>query len=62
MWWLNADGRYKDAPKSIYMAEGFGGNFIVVDNDDDLLLVVRWLEPSTLNEFIRLTIAAVEKK
>lgn len=62
MWWLNADGRYKDAPKNIYMAEGFGGNFIVVDNENDLVLVVRWLEPSDLNEFIKLTISSIEKK
>ncbi len=61
MWWLNADGRYKDAPKNIYLAEGFGGNFIVIDNEDDLVLVVRWLEPSDLNEFIKLIISSVEK-
>ncbi|MBS1935338.1 MAG: serine hydrolase, partial [Bacteroidetes bacterium] len=46
MWWLNADGRYKDIPKTIYMAEGFGGNFIIVDNEHDLVMVARWLEPS----------------
>jgi CubicO group peptidase (beta-lactamase class C family) len=61
LWWLNDDGRYKDAPKSIFLAEGFGGNFIVVDNDDDLLLVVRWLEPSALNDFIRLAISSIQK-
>jgi len=62
MWWLNADGRYKDAPKNIYLAEGFGGNFIVIDNEDDLVLVARWLEPTDLNEFIKLIISSVEKK
>jgi CubicO group peptidase (beta-lactamase class C family) len=62
MWWLNADGRYKDAPKNIYLAEGFGGNFIVIDNEDDLVLVARWLEPADLNEFIKLIISSVEKK
>jgi CubicO group peptidase (beta-lactamase class C family) len=61
MWWLNADGHYKDIPKSIYTAEGFGGNFIVVDNEHDLVIVARWLEPSKLAEMIKLVIASVQK-
>ncbi|MEO6070324.1 MAG: serine hydrolase, partial [Chitinophagaceae bacterium] len=61
MWWLNADGRYKDVPKSIYTAEGFGGNFIVIDKEHDLLIVARWLEPGKLGEFIKRVISAVEK-
>jgi hypothetical protein len=52
---------YKDAPSSIYLAEGFGGNFVVVDNEHDLVIVARWLEPSSLNEFLKLVIASVEK-
>ena len=61
MWWLNADNRYKDIPKNIYMAEGFGGNFIIIDKDDDLVMVARWLEPSKVGEFIKLVIDSVEK-
>lgn len=61
MWWLNADNRYPDAPKGIYLAEGFGGNFIVVDNAHDLVIVVRWLEPSQLGTFLKLVIHSVEK-
>lgn len=62
MWWLNAGERYKGVQKSIYTAEGFGGNFIVIDNEHDLVMVARWLEPSKLGEFIKLVVAAVEKK
>lgn len=62
MWWLNADGRYKEVSKSIYTAEGFGGNFIVIDNEHDLVIVARWLEPAKLGEFIKLVVAAAEKK
>jgi len=61
MWWLNADGHHKDIPKSIYSAEGFGGNFIVIDKEHDLVMVARWLEPSKLGEFIKRVISAVEK-
>ena len=62
MWWLNADNRYPDVPESIYLAEGFGGNFIVVDNEHDLVIVARWLEPAQLGTFLKLVINAVEKK
>jgi CubicO group peptidase (beta-lactamase class C family) len=61
LWWLNADEKYKDVPKSIYTAEGFGGNFIVIDNKNDLLMVCRWLEPSRLGEFINIVENAVQK-
>ncbi|HLX91535.1 MAG TPA: serine hydrolase [Puia sp.] len=61
MWWLNADLRYKTVPQNIYMAEGFGGNFVIIDNEDDLVMVARWLEPSKVGEFIRLVIDAVER-
>lgn len=60
MWWLNADGRYKNVPANIYTADGFGGNFIVVDKDRDIVIVARWLEPSKLGEFIGKVIMAVE--
>ena len=62
MWWLNEENRYKEVPKNIYLAEGFGGNFIVIDNEHDLVMVARWLEPSKLGEFVKLVIAATEKK
>lgn len=60
MWWLNADGRYKDVPANIYTADGFGGNFIVIDKDRDIVIVTRWLEPSKLGEFIKKVIEATE--
>jgi CubicO group peptidase (beta-lactamase class C family) len=62
MWWLNETDRYKEVPKSVYIAEGFGGNFIVVDNEHDLVMVTRWLEPSKLGEFMKLVIKSVEGK
>jgi CubicO group peptidase (beta-lactamase class C family) len=62
MWWLNQEIRSKDVSKNIYSAEGFGGNFIVIDNEHELVMVTRWLEPSKLNEFIKLVIGSVEQK
>jgi CubicO group peptidase (beta-lactamase class C family) len=60
MWWLNVDGRYQDVPSNIYTADGFGGNFIVIDKDKDIVMVTRWLEPSKLGEFMKMVIAAAD--
>lgn len=40
-------------PKHVYYAAGFGGNFIVVDEQRDLVIVTRWLEPSKIGAFVR---------
>lgn len=43
MWWLNPNqSRVKGAPESSYHAAGFGGNYIYVDPDNDLVIVLRW--------------------
>lgn len=43
MWWLNTEQkRIPGAPESIYYAAGFGGNYIYVDRENDLLIVLRW--------------------
>jgi CubicO group peptidase (beta-lactamase class C family) len=60
MWWLNTKNQLKDLPENIYYANGFGGNFIVVDDQHDLVIVTRWLEPSKLGAFLKLAIGSVE--
>ncbi|MBZ9631857.1 beta-lactamase family protein [Salegentibacter sp. LM13S] len=54
MWWLNVDGprQWKNRDKDIFYAAGFGGNFIIVDRKENLVIVTRWLEPSKVEEFI----------
>jgi CubicO group peptidase (beta-lactamase class C family) len=42
MWWLNTEKRLPNVPESVYFAAGFGGNYIVVIDDYDLVVVVRW--------------------
>lgn len=61
LWWLNETGRYKGLSKNIYLANGFGGNFIVIDEENDLLIVTRWLEPSKLGDFLQLVMASIQK-
>lgn len=54
MWWLNKGPRsVAEAPQSAFNAAGFGGNYIVVDQENDLVIVTRWLEPAKLAEFLK---------
>lgn len=62
MWWLNAQNKMAGVPKNVYYANGFGGNFVVIDNEHDLVVVARWLEPSKLGDFLKLVIGSVDKK
>ena len=54
MWWLNRGGRKWDGidDESIYYAAGFGGNYIVVDKANNMVVVTRWLEPNKLADFM----------
>jgi len=56
MWWLNKKGsrHWKGLSEDIYYAAGFGGNFIVIDKENDLVIVTRWLEPNKIGEFMTL--------
>lgn len=56
LWWVNVkDGpRYwEGVPDHVYYAAGFGGNFILVDPENELVVVTRWLEPSKAGTFFR---------
>ncbi|WP_373056031.1 serine hydrolase domain-containing protein [Zunongwangia sp. H14] len=56
MWWLNAQGprQWKNIEEDIFYAAGFGGNFIIVDQKNSLVVVTRWLEPSKVEEFMQI--------
>ncbi|SHG25285.1 CubicO group peptidase, beta-lactamase class C family [Cnuella takakiae] len=59
LWWTNAAEELKGVSKNIWFAAGFGGNYIVIDEANDLLIVTRWLEPSQLGELVKRVEAAV---
>ena len=54
MWWLNRKGprQWEGVPEHVFYAAGFGGNFIIVDQKKELVIVLRWLEPSQVGEFV----------
>jgi CubicO group peptidase (beta-lactamase class C family) len=62
MWWTNEENLLKDVSKKVYYADGFGGNYIVIDNAHDLVIVVRWLDSTKLGELVKLIISSVENK
>ncbi len=60
-WYLNpARKRLSAAPASAVTFNGNGQNIVYVDRENDLLMVVRWIDSTaSLNEFIGRVIAAV---
>jgi CubicO group peptidase (beta-lactamase class C family) len=44
LWWLNADRKaIPDAPATAFLALGFGGNYVYVDRQNELVIVLRWI-------------------
>ena len=62
LWWTNKENNLQGSSTGIYYANGFGGNYIVVDNENDLVVVTRWLEPNKLGEFLKLVNKSIENK
>jgi len=61
MWWLNKNGENKRMPalsKNAFYAAGFGGNYIIVEPEDQVVIVMRWCEPSQANRMLELIKAA----
>ena len=53
MWWLNKGIRaIEGSPQTGFYAQGLGGNYVIVDQENDLVIVTRWLEPSKTGEFL----------
>jgi CubicO group peptidase (beta-lactamase class C family) len=54
MWWINANEKWKGVSPKVYFAAGFGGNYIVIDTANDLVVVTRWMDDSKMAEFMNL--------
>jgi CubicO group peptidase (beta-lactamase class C family) len=53
LWWLNtARQRYPNAPANGYSANGAGGNITWIDPANDLVAVVRWIDPAKIDGFL----------
>jgi len=60
LWWLNTKGdrRWEGWSEDLYYAAGFGGNFIVIDKEHDLVVVTRWLDPGKIEDFMTMLLEA----
>ena len=59
MWWLNrGERRWKDLPENIYYGSGFGGNYIVIVPDYDIVIVARWIDSAKIGDLVRKIIEA----
>lgn len=57
MWWLNkkmGENRMSELSSSGFYAAGFGGNYIIIEPEDKLVVVLRWCEPSETNRMLGL--------
>ncbi|MBP8238604.1 MAG: serine hydrolase, partial [Saprospiraceae bacterium] len=50
LWWLNAQQEWKGISPKVYYAAGYGGNYIVIDKEHDLVVVFRWMDDSKIAE------------
>jgi CubicO group peptidase (beta-lactamase class C family) len=62
LWWINTSKEWKDVSSEIYYANGLGGNFIVIDNEHSLVVVVRWIDSSRMGEFMSLVEQSIANK
>jgi CubicO group peptidase (beta-lactamase class C family) len=62
LWWLNTGRkRYPSASPESFFASGAGGNITWVDPMHDLVAVMRWMDPASVDGFIRIVLRAAER-
>ncbi len=60
LWWLNTGrSRYPSAPPASFAATGAGGNLTWIDPEHDIVAVLRWTDPASVDQFLRLLMAAM---
>ncbi len=62
LWWMNTSKKWKDVSAEIYYASGAGGNYIVIDNEHDLVIVARWMDDGRMADFMSLVEQSVKQK
>ncbi len=59
MWWLNKDKRkWEGLPETIYYASGFGGNYIIIIPDNNMVIVARWINSNKIGDFVKKVVEA----
>lgn len=61
LWWLNTDRlQYPSAPETSFFAMGAGTNLIWIDQERDILMVARWVDPAAVDLVIAAFMAALK--
>ncbi len=60
LWWLNAGQEWKGISPKVYYAAGYGGNYIVVDKEHELVVVTRWMDDTKIADVLKLIIRSLE--
>jgi CubicO group peptidase (beta-lactamase class C family) len=61
LWWTNHNNDLGKISKDIYTAQGYGGNYIVIDSEHDLVIITRWLDTGKLGELVRLVESSIKQ-
>ena len=60
MWWLaGGDTVIEGTNRNLFYATGMGGNYVVVDQEKDIVIVLRWVNPSGFRELTGMIMKAV---
>ena len=62
LWWLNTDKAWNTVSSKVYYAAGYGGNFIIIDAEHDLVVVTRWMDGDKINEVLGLIVKSIDNK
>jgi len=61
-WFLNTDKKYyASAPASAFVHVGNGTNIIYVDPENDLVIVLRWIENNQIDTFLQKIYAGLQR-
>jgi hypothetical protein len=60
LWWLNTQRlRYPHAPEDSVFAVGAGGNITWIDPENEIVAVMRWIDPAAVDGFIERVLAGL---
>lgn len=61
MWWLpGGETVIEGAGNNLFYATGMGGNYVVVDRERDIVIVMRWVNPSRFKELTGMIMNAIK--
>jgi CubicO group peptidase (beta-lactamase class C family) len=59
LWWLNTEKTWPAVSQTVYSAQGYGGNYIIVDDKRGLVIVARWINDAKVGEWLTLIDKAI---